>query len=223
VVASHYDVLGVSSSASIEDLRRAYLDLARTLHPDRTLGASAAEAELASRRMQEVNEAWRVLKEPASRAAYDRAITAKRRQSRSSTPRHAAPEPVDDDLDIPFTSAPARPGDIGVAVVRALPWLTVTAILVIIFVFTAFAGKHGTKTVEDLVGKCVSSGDVATVNAVPCQGPNDGKVVLVVDRASLCPEGSHSRPVEGDRWLCIEPSTRVPVVTYPSSTTTVVP
>jgi hypothetical protein len=222
-VATHYDVLGVSASAPIEELRRAYLDLARALHPDRTLGASAAEAERASRRMQEVNEAWRVLKEPASRAAYDRAIAAKRRQGRSSTPRHAAPAPEEDDLDVPFTSAPAQPGDLGVSVVRALPWLTVTAILVIIFVFTAFAGKHGAKTTDDLVGKCVSSGNVATVNAVPCQGPNDGKVVLVVDRASLCPDGSNSRPVEGDRWLCLEPSTQVPVVTYPSTTTTVVP
>jgi hypothetical protein len=222
-VATHYDVLGVSQNASVEDLRRAYLDLARSLHPDRTLGAAAAEAELASRRMQEVNEAWRVLKEPASRGAYDRAIAAKRRQTRSSTPRHAAAGEEDEDLDKPFVSAPAQPGDLGVSVVRALPWLTVTAILVIIFVFTAFAGKHGAKTTEDLVGKCVSSGNVATVNAVPCQGPNDGKVVLVVDRASLCPDGSTSRPVPGNEWLCLEPSTRVPVVTFPSTTTTLVP
>jgi hypothetical protein len=226
-VATHYDVLGVSQHASVEDLRRAYLDLARALHPDRTLGASATEAELASRRMQEVNEAWRVLREPASRAAYDRALVGGRRIARpSSPPRHAAGpvEEDDDDLDLPFTSAPAQAGDIGVSVVRALPWLAVTAILVIIFVFTAFAGKHGAKSTDDLVGKCISSGNASAVNAVPCQGPNDGKVVLVVDRASLCPDGSNSRPVEGNLWLCLEPSNRIPPVSLaPTTTPTVAP
>jgi hypothetical protein len=233
-VATHYDVLGVSPHSPPGDIRRAYLDLARALHPDRTLGASASEADVASRRMQEVNEAWRVLREPASRAAYDRALTGGRRPVRppgytAPPPRHAAAaeevdDDDDDDLDRPFTSAPAQPGDLGLAMVRALPWLTVAVILGIIFVFTAFAGKHGPKTVDSLVGKCVSSGNVEAVNAVPCQGPNDGKVVLVVDSASQCPEGSTSRPIEGSRWLCLEPSNRIPPpVTLPSTPTTAGP
>jgi hypothetical protein len=218
-VATHYEVLGVSPGASTEDLRRAYLDLARASHPDR---ATAADAEQASRRMQEVNEAWRVLRDPASRDAYDRSLAARRQQAPAA--RVATPRIDDDgDLDVPFTSAPAQPGDLGLSFVRALPWLTVTAILVIIFVFTAFAGKHGAKTAEDLAGKCVSSGNVATVDTVPCDGPNDGKVVLVVDRASLCPDGAQRRPVEGDRWLCLEPSTPTTADTSPSTTTTLVP
>jgi hypothetical protein len=213
----------VSPNAAPEVIRRAYLDRARELHPDRTMGASAEEAERAARLMQEVNEAWRVLKEPASRAAYDRALASGRRGVRPPTPsgppRHAAPPVEDPDLDVPFRGPEAEPGDLGVSALRAVPWLAVAGVLIVIFIFTAFAGKNGSKGSDQLVGKCVSSGNVASVNAVPCQGPNDGKVVLVVDRASLCPDGSSSRPIEGNQWLCLEPSSRVPVQTFPTSTT----
>jgi hypothetical protein len=224
-VATHYDVLGVPQNAAPEVIRRAYLDLARALHPDRTHGEAPADAELASRRMQEVNEAWRVLREPASRAAYDRAHSLARRSV--SRPAAAAPPPRhlfeddDDDLDRPFISAPAEPGDIGVTIVRALPWVAITVVLGAIFVFTAFAGNDRQPSgPQDLVGRCVSSGNVAAIVAVPCQGPNDGKVVLVVDRASLCPDGSSSRPIEGDQWLCLEPNNPIPPPpTLPPSTT----
>jgi hypothetical protein len=130
-------------------------------------------------------------------------------------------EDDDEDLDRPFTSAPAEPGDIGLSFVRALPWLTIAVILGAIFVFTAFAGHdRSPQGPQDLVGRCVSSGNVATVVAVPCQGPNDGKVVLVVDQASLCPDGSSSRPIAGDHWLCIEPNNPIPPPpTLPPSTT----
>lgn len=195
-MATHYDVLGVSPTSAQEEVRRAYLALARELHPDRTLGTRVAEAELASRRMQQVNEAWRVLRAPASRAAYDRAIAGD-----------------DDDLDTPFRSAPAEPGDLGVSVVRALPWVAVLVVLGAIFVFTAFAGeRQGPEQPDDLVGRCVATGSASAVVAVPCQSPNDGEVVLVVNRASLCPDGASSLPMV-DKYLCLQPFNDTPVFT----------
>jgi hypothetical protein len=176
--------------------------------------------------MQEVNEAWRVLREPASRAAYDRAHSLGRRSA--PRPAAAAPPPRqrigdqdDDDLDTPFVSPVAEPGDIGVTIVRALPWVTIALILGAIFVFTAVAGNNrNSQGPQQLVGRCVSSGNVAAIVAVPCQGPNDGKVVLVVDRPSLCPDGSSSRPIEGNQWLCLEPNNPIPPPpTLPPSTT----
>lgn len=73
---NHYEVLGVAPKASQEELRRAYLRLARRHHPDRLAAKESlttdVDARAASeRRMRDVNEAWRVLSDPASRAIYD--------------------------------------------------------------------------------------------------------------------------------------------------------
>lgn len=63
-----YEVLGVPSSATDDELHRAYVRLARRWHPD--LNAGSAEAE---DRMRAVNEAWAVLGDPSARARFDRA------------------------------------------------------------------------------------------------------------------------------------------------------
>jgi putative phosphoribosyl transferase len=73
-VAAHYEVLGVGPTASPEEVRRAYLDLARRHHPDAHAGAGAEVLDEARRRMQAVNEAWRVLGHPARRRAYDASL-----------------------------------------------------------------------------------------------------------------------------------------------------
>src|SRR5256885_11233820 len=58
---SHYEVLGVPRFAGGEAVRRAYLQRARQLHPDRYVDAGPEQRNAAERSMQEVNEAWRVL------------------------------------------------------------------------------------------------------------------------------------------------------------------
>lgn len=57
-----YAVLGVDAAAAHDDIRRAWLALARRHHPDR--GGDPAQ-------MQAVNEAWAVLGDPARRRAWD--------------------------------------------------------------------------------------------------------------------------------------------------------
>lgn len=69
---THYDRLGVPRGATTEDVRRAYLALARQHHPD--LETDPARRRNAERRMQEVNEAWAVLGDQRRRAAYDRSL-----------------------------------------------------------------------------------------------------------------------------------------------------
>lgn len=66
-----YDVLGVSPGASGEEVRRAFVAMARRHHPDRHVGADDATRRAAERRMREVNDAWAVLGDPERRRRYD--------------------------------------------------------------------------------------------------------------------------------------------------------
>jgi hypothetical protein len=68
---THYDVLGVSREASAPEIRRAYLELARTHHPDFHATEDQGRRGDAERTMQLINEAWLVLGDRRRRADYD--------------------------------------------------------------------------------------------------------------------------------------------------------
>jgi curved DNA-binding protein len=61
----YYAVLGVSESASPEDIKKAYRKLARKYHPD------VSKEENADDKFKDVGEAYEVLKDPEKRAEYD--------------------------------------------------------------------------------------------------------------------------------------------------------
>lgn len=70
---NHYEVLGVPPTADAAMVRRAYLRLARTHHPDYHLGDEVGRRR-AERTMQRVNAAWAILGDDAKRRAYDRTL-----------------------------------------------------------------------------------------------------------------------------------------------------
>ena len=195
-MATHYDILGVPSSASTDEIRQAYHDRARQLHPDRAAGRPDTELEAARRAMQDVNEAWRVLREPRSRAIYDRSMMDVKAPGGPTT----APD-YDEDLDRPFHGREAQPGDLVVAFVRAAPWVAVLVVLVAIIVFTAYARHTDPKT--DLIGHCIVT-EEGVPKDVPCDEPNDGLVVDIVDQQDGCATTATARVVASGDWFCLE-------------------
>ena len=61
----YYEVLGVSKSASKEEIKKAYRKLSKQYHPDINKEADAAE------KFKEIKEAYEVLSDDQKRAQYD--------------------------------------------------------------------------------------------------------------------------------------------------------
>jgi len=64
----YYEVLGVSKSASADEVKKAYRRLAMKYHPDRNKGEDADSES----KFKEAKEAYEVLRDSDKRAAYDR-------------------------------------------------------------------------------------------------------------------------------------------------------
>src|SRR5687768_9292536 len=63
----YYEILGVTKSASADEIKKAYRKVAMQYHPDRNPGDKAAEEKF-----KEAAEAYEVLSDADKKAQYDR-------------------------------------------------------------------------------------------------------------------------------------------------------
>jgi hypothetical protein len=189
-------VLGVSPDASPDEVHRAYRDRARLLHPDRQAAASPAERIEADRRMRELNEAWRVLRQ------------------REHTGRAFEPAPVPRRAGEPDDEVAVAPdvGPVLGTVLRSLPWVIILGVFAFIFVFTAYAGQRDAEPAPAprpepaVVGSCVRVSPGPSTTVVPCDEPNTGRVAARVPDRRSCPAGTEARRLgtDGD-FDCLAP------------------
>ncbi|WP_419929698.1 J domain-containing protein [Candidatus Poriferisocius sp.] len=214
---SHYDVLGVSPGAKPDAIRRAYLRQARRWHPDRPTGDSE--------RMRAVNEAWEVLGDIRSRAAYDRKL-ARSAPGHPGSPRPAgatrptgSPRPAAS----PRTSGtPPRPQTPSLEVVSIRwRWISLAAVVLaavavaVIFLATSaiddsdpddpIAATAPVSESRPEPGDCFRIG-TTTLITVPCDHPHDGKLVRWVPLGAPCPPDTELRWVRSaQEAVCYHP------------------
>lgn len=65
--SNYYKILGINQNASPEEIRKAYITLAKKYHPDTTL----LPKDIANEKMSKINEAYTILYDPKAKKIYD--------------------------------------------------------------------------------------------------------------------------------------------------------
>ena len=209
-MTDHYATLGVSRTASHEQIRRAYRERMRAAHPDssgeRTSGASRPSGSAAAE-VTRIAEAWDVLSSPTRRAAYDlqlasgSAAGARSTVSGSGTTSPRMQGTFDYEPQPDRVYPPAR-----------FPWrfvLITIGIGTAIILFLHLVGdRTPPRTIDGLItsGSCVDFDNVGAAFEVSCDGPHQAVVRELVPFDSACDsDTSQARDRQGMGTVCIEP------------------
>lgn len=183
---THYDVLGVAPTARVDEIREAYRQLAREHHPDRTAASGAGEGSVS---MSSINEAYRVLNDPARRAVYDASL----RRGTGRGPAAAPSSTTSTTTSNP--TMPTFPSHLGPA---RFPWRSVSFVaalaivgIVVMAQFVEPAEPRGPDGIIQ-IGSCVTIEPNGDAREVACT--TDPAVDLVVEAfvpfSESCPGGT---------------------------------
>jgi hypothetical protein len=194
---THYQVLGVSVEASVDEIRRAYRARMRALHPD--INENSANE---SQRLTELNTAWKTLSSPQLRRAYDASVFVSNSSFVSSGFRNT--EPV-------ISYAPAR-----------FPWrgLLIASVVgaVLVLIAHAFTSPGVPRPIDQLLssGSCVNIDSSLSAVEVSCTEPHDAVVEQLIAFDRSCPiEMGQFKDRQGMGVACVLPARPVPGVQLP--------
>ena len=93
---NYYDILGVSRTASAEEIKKAFRKLAKECHPDLFQDRSQEEIEQITKKFQKISNAYDIIGDEIKRQEYDREFAeyerrqAERRAQREEARRQAS-------------------------------------------------------------------------------------------------------------------------------------
>lgn len=220
-MSTHYEVLGVPADADGDSIKKAYVEAARRFHPDALAHAPDEQRSRAESRMQEINAAWSVLRNPVLRREYDRQLrgepTPAWRQQPAAAPR-TRPVGAEEVRRMAHGPSAAAAPVHGGSWLRYWPAFLVGGLLLVIFVFTAYAAStDGDEPVPVSLapaaspfveGGCVvlvsSAGRVTPVPA-ECSATGASVVRSITDTGRPCPAGSVPFDVPAsEQRLCLQ-------------------
>ncbi|MBU3689907.1 MAG: hypothetical protein B7C54_06905 [Acidimicrobiales bacterium mtb01] len=202
-MGAYYDILGVSPTATADEIRSAYRALARRHHPDAVAAAGGSAPPGAD--MAAINRAWSVLGDPGRRAMYDASL----RNGVDEAPRAgratvSTPSAANQTYVRPNPTPPR------------FPWRFVLALVVLgtvaILIIGALTDPAGPAPIDNLIqpGSCVDIDDQRQeAFEVPCSGSHEAVVARLVPFDARCAPGEQGfRDRQGMGQVCAVVSER---------------
>ena len=191
---NYYVVLGVTPTASIEQIRAAYRDKVRIIHPDSAVVASPT----ASLQMAEVVRAWSTLSNSALRRAYDEELF--------GADGRADPDREDDDLEsILFPPTPIVRGHFPKSLIGWILAIGIAGVLVLNVLSDPVDPTKPDGLLQS--GSCVIIDANKLAVEVGCEVDHYGVVRQLIGFDMTCPSDTEPiRDRQGMGQACVVPS-----------------
>jgi len=200
---THYEVLGVAPSAPADEVRRAYRARIKAAHPDARGGRDDGDSAA-------ITEAWRVLSDPGRRLDYDRALRGE--ASGAAGPAGGSAAAGGRGTSFAGATAPGAPPGWSTAPYEParFPWRLVVGLIilgaVVVLVLNASAGSRAPAGPDGLIsaGSCIVVDETVAAVEVPCDGPHEGVVRVLVGFDMTCPSDTEAvRDRQGMGLACV--------------------